>query len=59
MMAAVALSPETIFASFSTLSTTPISDRIVGGVGHERQGNSEKKGKFAQTDMRSGHQALR
>ena len=33
--------------------------RIIGSIGHKRQGNNEKKGKFAQTDMRSGHQALR
>jgi hypothetical protein len=60
MTAALALWPETMFASFSTLSTD--LGGIIGSVGGKRQGNQgsdEKKGKFAQTDTRSGHQALR
>ena len=59
MMAAVALSPVDDLRLVLDLVDNADLGRIVGCVGRKRQGNDEKKGKFAQTDTRSGHQALR
>ena len=59
MMAAVVLSPADDLRLVLDLVDDADLGRIVGCIGHEWQGNNEKKGKFAQTDTRSGHKALR